>query len=50
MENVRDAFEDLVQDVVDAAQEVDTALEWGRGIAVAKRRLQEAREALSEFF
>ena len=48
MENIRDAFEDLVQEVVDAAQEVDSALEWGW--CCNKDRLQEARQALWEFF
>lgn len=52
MENIKEVFEDLVDEVVAAADDVTCALELGRQstIEAARCRLQKSRQALREFF
>ena len=52
MENIKEVFEDLVDEVVAAADDVSSSLELGRPntVEAARRRLQKSRQALSEFF
>lgn len=50
MENIKEVFEDLVDEVVDAAEDVTSSLEWGSDVEAARCRLQKSRQALREFF
>ena len=53
MENIKEVFEDLVDEVVDAAEDVTSCFSlyaWPITVEAARRRLQKSRQALSEFF
>ena len=49
MENIKEVFEDLVDEVVAATEDVACAVCCGAVVAPARRRLQESRQALREF-
>lgn len=50
MENIKVVFEELVDEVVDAMEDVACAFELGSDVKAARDRLRKSRQALREFF
>ena len=53
MENIKEVFEDLVDEVVDAAEDFTSCFSLyacPNTVETARSRLQKSRQALSEFF
>ena len=49
MAYIKEVFEALVDEVVDAAEDVTLALDWRPDLEAARGRLRKSRQALREF-